>query len=126
MNAARRLVPAWLLTGLPGAPRAAAIAHCLAQVPAAARVSLLLEGASADEPKPGATGALRVHVLAPGCPWCIGNLTLRVTLARVLQQEDPQVLIMAIADASHRPRLARLLCQPPWAGWLELQAVTRD
>lgn len=61
-----------------------------------------------------------VHVLAPACLCCIGNLTLRVTLARVLRHEKPQHLIIAIADARHEERMAAMLRAAPWDLWLQM------
>ena len=118
----RAPVPAWLVSGLPGAARARAIVARLAAVPADAPVSLLLEGAPADgTAELAARPGWRSHVLAPACPCCIGNLALRVTLARVLRQETPAALLIAIADATHLPRLERWLRAPPWDAWLMLR-----
>lgn len=72
-----------------------------------------------QEELPPVTGR-QVHVLAPGCLCCIGNLTLRVTLARVLRHEKPQHLIIAIADVRHQKRIAAMLRAAPWDLWLKL------
>jgi len=115
-------VPVSVLTGLPGAARAAALTKLLSGLTDDAPVSVLLEGAPADgtpewQPPPG----VHLHVLAPACLCCIGNLTLRVTLARVLRHEMPRHVVIGIADPLHRPRLFDWLAQPPWAGRLSTQ-----
>ncbi len=123
MTAPQVRVSACLITGLPGAERRAAIARLIAPLPADTRVSLLLEGLSADGRAEVIQTALhRVHVLAPGCLCCSGQLTLRVTLARVLRHEAPQFLVIALADPAHLKRFEAMLRLPPWDGWLQLQA----
>lgn len=109
------------MAGLPGPERADRIAACLERVPPTETVTVLLEGQPATLPAevPPASGR-HVHVLAPGCLCCIGNLTLRVTLARVLRHEKPQNLIIAIADARHEERMTAMLRAAPWDLWLQL------
>jgi len=111
----------WLLAGLPGSERAASIKAFLHRLQPSATVSVLLEGQAAaiDAEIPAAPGR-HVHVLAPGCLCCSGNLTLRVTLARVLRLEKPQYLIIAIADVRHEARMAAMLRAAPWDLWLRM------
>lgn len=117
-------VPVWVLAGPPGAARAAALAQRLAGFAADLPYTVLLEGAPTDgqpEWTPPAGAPARLHVVAPACLCCIGNLTLRVTLARILRLEAPRALVIGIADPAHEGRLRALLAQPPWAGLLVLQ-----
>jgi hypothetical protein len=53
-------------------------------------------------------------VIAPGCPCCQGNLTMRVTLARVLRLEHPDHLVLALIDGEHRESVRRWLEAPPF------------
>ncbi len=112
---------ATLIVGPPGEDRAHRIADWLRQGPSGQPVSLLLEGAPLKgaevEPLPGRY----VHVLAPACLCCLGHLTLRVTLARVLQHEAPTRLLLALADPQHRLRMITMLGSPPWNDWLDLR-----
>jgi hypothetical protein len=51
-----------------------------------------------------ASGQLQLQRIAPGCPCCMGNLTVRVTLNRMLKQVPAQIYL-GIADATHLPAL---------------------
>lgn len=55
-----------------------------------------------------ASGQLQLHRIAPGCPCCMGNLTVRVTLNRLLRQ-TPKQIYLAIADATHLPAIREFL-----------------
>jgi hypothetical protein len=55
-----------------------------------------------------ASGQLQLHRIAPGCPCCMGNLTVRVTLNRMLRQ-TPKQIYLAIADATHLPAIREFL-----------------
>jgi hypothetical protein len=62
---------------------------------------------------------LDIKRIAPGCFCCIGNLTLRVTLNRVLRKPPARIYI-GIADSTHLPQLRDFLCSPPYDDFLEL------
>jgi len=97
------------------------LADLLSKIPPDESVSCIIEGAPSDgtaEIGVGPTGY--VHVLAPGCPCCNGNLTLRVTLARVLRLEAPRNLIIAIIDERHQESLASTLALPQWSEYLRV------
>jgi hypothetical protein len=49
--------------------------------------------------------------LTAGCPCCIGQVALRVTLARALRSHRPDTVLLLLAHAEHLPRLRRLLEQ---------------
>jgi len=105
-------IETYIVAGSPGPRRAMLLADLLSKIPPDESVSCIIEGAPSDgtaEIGVGPTGY--VHVLAPGCPCCNGNLTLRVTLARVLRLEAPRNLIIAIIDERHQESLASTLAR---------------
>jgi hypothetical protein len=62
---------------------------------------------------------VRVSRIAPGCPCCTGNLTMRVTLNRLLRP-PPAHLFISIADATHLDAIRHFLTQPPYDRLLKL------
>lgn len=54
------------------------------------------------------SGRLQLQRIAPGCPCCMGNLTVRVNLNRMLRQA-PKQIYLSIADASHLPAIREFL-----------------
>jgi hypothetical protein len=54
------------------------------------------------------SGQLQLQRIAPGCPCCMGNLTVRVNLNRMLRQ-TPKQIFLSIADASHLPAIREFL-----------------
>ncbi len=72
----------------------------------------LLETAAKELP-------LQVVRVAPGCPCCIGNLTMRVTLNRLLKQA-PAHLYLSIVDASHKPGIVAFLQEGQYREHLQL------
>lgn len=65
-----------------------------------------------------------VHIarIAPGCLCCTGNLTMRVTLNRILRQA-PARLFISLATATHLEQIRRFLQQPPYD---KLLVLTKD
>jgi hypothetical protein len=59
--------------------------------------------------------------LAPGCPCCLGNLAMRVTLNRVLRH-PPARLYIGIATANHLEQVRHFLMQAPYSDLLTLTA----
>ena len=55
-----------------------------------------------------ASRQLQLQRIAPGCPCCHGNLTVRVTLNRMLRLKPTQIYL-GIADASHLPAIRKFL-----------------
>jgi 3-oxoadipate enol-lactonase len=47
--------------------------------------------------------------LAPGCVCCIGQVTLRVTLARMVRLHRPREVLLLVATPDHLPRVRALL-----------------
>jgi hypothetical protein len=64
-----------------------------------------------------------VHVvrLAPGCPCCIGNLVMRVTLNRILRH-PPTRLYIGLATTAHLEQVRHFLTQSPYHDLLGLGA----
>lgn len=84
-----------------------AIATAASQQGAAVIIEGLPDGSGLLETF-AASGQLQLHRIAPGCPCCMGNLTVRVTLNRVLRQA-PAHLYLGLADASHLPAIREFL-----------------
>ena len=81
-------------------------------------IGVILEGLpsgkfSADPTDPN------VHIkrVAPGCLCCVGLLTLRVTLNRLLRN-NPGLLYISIADATHIDQVRTILTSAPYDKWL--------
>ena len=121
-----------LVTGASAAAREAAIAAAMrpaAGAPAAilnGSIALILEGfpsgvsqqAAALDPQHNPALA-QVARIAPGCLCCIGNLTLKVTLNRILRR-PPQRLYISLASATHIGQLRAFLSSPPYDSLLSL------
>ena len=58
--------------------------------------------------------------LAPGCVCCVGQLPLRVTVARLLRQARPARLWIEVSAAQHVAELRRQLDGPGFAGAVKL------
>lgn len=115
-----------LVSGGSAAMREAAIYSALEQD--LGRSGALLDTALILEGLPDGKAATLPHELAqdldikriaPGCFCCIGNLTLRVTLNRLLRKPPARIYI-GIADSTHLPQLRDFLCHPPYDDFLEL------
>ena len=116
------MTPTTLVSGASPAQREAAIAMRLATFAPGLRIALIVEGA----PGPAAllTGAasapdIDFARIAPGCPCCIGNLTLRVTLNRMLRRQ-PAHMFIGLASDVHLMQLRKFLCASPYHQHLQL------
>jgi G3E family GTPase len=108
-----------LVTGLSASAREAAIAAVLDQ---RCSTALILEGLPDGREQLdrfGNTGHIQIMRIAPGCVCCTGNLTLRVTLNRILRH-PPARLYMSLATAAHIDEVRRFLTQAPYDALLEL------
>ena len=116
-----------LVTGASAASRESALAAVLAagrNQPG--RIALILEGlpdgsqqtAMLLDPEcnPAILQAARI---APGCFCCIGNMTMRVTLNRMLRQR-PARLYISLATVSHLDKIHALMMQAPYDSLLML------
>lgn len=112
-----------LVSGGSAAAREAAIAKALdPDIPTAVILEGLASGASPLDAPPD---KLNVQRIAPGCMCCVGNLTLRVTLNRLLRpsnQQPLQRLFIGIANDAHLAQIQAFLSSPPYDQLLELTA----
>ena len=124
-NAAAERLPVTLVIGATAAISEAALAAVLAASPEQpARIALILEGlpdgAQPMRLDPAQNPAiLQAARIAPGCFCCIGNLTLRVTLNRMLRQR-PSRLYISLATVSHLDQIRALMTVTPYDNWLTL------
>jgi G3E family GTPase len=113
-----------LVLGATGALRETAIAQ---ELEPGVRTALILEGMPDGQSTLCAGEALDVARIAAGCPCCIGNLTMRVTLHRLLRRR-PERLFIALATSAHVEQLRDFLARPPYKDLLlppkELHAVS--
>jgi len=58
--------------------------------------------------------------LAAGCVCCVGQLPLRVTVARLIRQVRPARLWIEVSDGRHLAELRRQLNGPGFAGAVKL------
>ena len=108
-----------LVVGIHPAAREAAIAAALdPMVSTAAILEGIASGHSQLEPG-DCSDALRVIRIAPGCMCCVGNLTLRVTLNRLLRK-PPARLFIALATSTHLAQIRAFLKQEPYDSLLTL------
>jgi G3E family GTPase len=105
-----------LVTGSTAQAREAAIA---AHLDPAVDTALILEGLPSGNPILAETSSLRISRIAPGCLCCTGNLTMRVTLNRLLRR-PPQRLFISLATSEHVDRLRDFLAATPYDILLEL------
>ncbi|WP_395822997.1 GTPase [Collimonas sp.] len=84
--------------------------------------ALILEGLSDGKFESAMPPGLDIKRIAPGCFCCIGNLTLRVTLNRILRKA-PNRLYISIADSAHLPQIRSFLSRAPYD---TLLALTTD
>jgi G3E family GTPase len=62
--------------------------------------------------------------IAPGCPCCIGNLTMRVTLNRMLRH-PPDYLFISLASTAHLEQTRQFLASSPYDTYLQLNTDLR-
>jgi hypothetical protein len=67
-----------------------------------------------------ASGGITLVQLAAGCVCCVGQLPLRVTVARLLRQVRPARLWIEMADGAHLPEVRRQLTGPGFHGAIAL------
>ncbi len=108
-----------LVIGASAAAREAAIAAALDPE---ADAALILEGLPDGSFRLDAIAASsRIHIarIAPGCLCCTGNLTMRVTLNRMLRRR-PTHLYIGIATFEHLESIRTFLSQSPYDGLMRL------
>jgi hypothetical protein len=113
-----------LVTGARASTREAAIA---ATINPAIATAVILEGLpDGTDPFSLFTDAGKFHIarIAPGCPCCTGNLTMRVTLNRMLRHR-PATLYIGLATDAHLAQIQEFLSQPPYDALLTLTEVLK-
>jgi hypothetical protein len=128
-----RITRVTLVTGATASQREAAIAASLDAHPsiqyndtetAATTSALILEGlpdgidvfSRIGEPR---HSSLHIARIAPGCVCCVGNLTMRVTLNRMLRNK-PARLYIGLASTEHLDTIRKFLSEAPYDILLEL------
>jgi G3E family GTPase len=103
--------------------REAAIADALdPAVSSAVILEGIASGASPLDAHPSLAAPGALQRIAPGCMCCVGNLTLRVTLNRMLRN-PPQRVFIGLATSTHLPQIMAFLSAPPYDQHLQLTAV---
>ncbi|MGV3656246.1 MAG: GTPase [Noviherbaspirillum sp.] len=113
------MTPTILVTGKDAAAREAAIA---ATLDPGSPTAVILEGlpAPASGPHLLPSPQLRIARIAPGCPCCSGNLTMRVTLNRILRH-PPDRLYIGLASSAHLHEVRGFLESAPYDRHIRLQ-----
>lgn len=68
--------------------------------------------------------SMQVVRVAPGCPCCSGNLTMRVTLNRLLRRA-PSRLYLSLSSSAHRDQILAFLQEPQYQARLTIGADIR-
>ena len=105
-----------LVIGVHAAAREAAIAAVIDPVTPTA---VILEGLAPGVSHLAPTSTLQIIRIAPGCMCCVGNLTLRVHLNRLLRKPPPRLFI-ALATNTHLPQIRDFLTREPYDAFLTL------
>lgn len=113
------MIPITLVSGGNYQQRESAIAAAVQQIPPTELVVVLLEGLPSGTNALIPTEFLQIHRIAPGCPCCIGNITMRVTLNRIVRL-TPKRLILAISDEQHLDTVIQFLESEPYSNLLFL------
>lgn len=111
-----------LVTGPNATKREAAIAALLKpQLSTALILEGLPDGSAGSLDDSAHFPSLLVSRIAPGCLCCTGNLTMRVTLNRMLRKR-PERLFIALANSDHVDQIRLFLSQAPYDSLLQLTA----
>jgi hypothetical protein len=108
-----------LIAGGGAAEREAALAHAIDPQYTTVIVLEGWPGGDAQFARLCHQPSVQVIRIAPGCPCCVGNLTLRVTLNRILRH-PPQRLYLGLATAEHLGAVCEFLRQAPYDSLLHL------
>ncbi len=116
------MIPTTLVVGRSASAREQAIA---ARMDERCNTALILEGMpdGINHFAPFTNDAnIRIKRIAPGCICCTGNLTMRVTLDRLLRH-PPEQLYISLATTQHIDSVRQFLTRPPYDALL---ALTED
>jgi G3E family GTPase len=100
-----------VVTGARGAGKTTWLAHELARRPAGERRAVLLT--EAGEASLPAMPDVTVVAAEPGCICCVGQVSLRVALTRLLREARPQRLYLELGEPAHLAASLRTL-RSPW------------
>jgi G3E family GTPase len=107
-----------LVIGAQAASREASIAACIEpDVSTAVILEGLAPGVSHLEPF--VARGVQIIRIAPGCMCCVGNLTLKVHLNRLLRKA-PSRLFIALATPTHLDQIRNFLTREPYDALLTL------
>jgi len=121
-------LPVTLVTGGSAGAREAAIAAMITSgntqhgAAPTGNVAIILEGMPDGADRFATISphrSLSIARIAPGCPCCIGNLTMRVTLNRILRH-PPEKLYVSLALSDHLEQVRAFLMQQPYNNLLTL------
>ena len=79
----------------------------------------LLEGGAVSNAPLDSLASIKVVRMAPGCPCCSGNLTMRVMLNRALK-ENPDLVFLSLANPLHLTAIRDFLQEDQYSGRLNL------
>jgi hypothetical protein len=123
------MTPVTLVTGGTAEAREAAIVMIIAdnnsviQNDQTNHVAVILEGIPTGTDSFAALAndfpSFTIARIAPGCPCCMGNLTMRVTLNRILRTA-PENLYISLATHIHLDQVRSFLTQPPYNKLIKL------
>jgi G3E family GTPase len=111
-----------LVTGATSGAREAAIA---AVIDVNVDTAIIVEGLpDTSNPFLHIANSPHIHIarIAPGCLCCIGSITMRVTLNRMLQRQ-PARLFISLASSEHLTNIHNFLSQAPYNTLLSLTNI---
>jgi hypothetical protein len=106
-------VPVTIVTGADYAAREQTIATAIAAFPGVVH-AVLLEGLPQGNELLHPSAQIALQRIAPGCICCAGQLTLKVSLNRLLRPR-PARLWLAMASSAHYDSLCELLKNAPYS-----------
>lgn len=110
-----------VVTGARGAGKTTWLAHELARRPVGERRAVLLTEAGAVALPESAN--VTVVAAEPGCICCVGQVSLRVALTRLLREAQPQRLYLELGEPAHLAASLRTLRNPWLAPVIEIAEV---
>ncbi len=110
-------IPLWVLSN-PSLAQGHSTALALAAQQHAHGWSVIVEGGPGNLSAP--TG-ITLHQLAAQCVCCVGQLPLRVTLARIIRLEKPARIVLELLHAEHLEQALALLQSGSFGAHLQLE-----
>jgi G3E family GTPase len=110
-----------LVSGARGAGKTTLLGALLDARPAGERQAVLLT--EAGEARLAPRASLTIVEADPGCICCVGQVSLRVALTRLLREARPERLYVELAEPAHLAASLRTLTSPWLAPVLRIEAV---